>query len=101
MNELSGTNSARNCLDCGKPKAKGSGENNLHQTYVKKDEPCIFYCPVKMNNLYGTPVEMTFQEFQGSEFWPLAVEDVKKKRKELKEKKERNAALREEKGWKK
>ena len=99
--EKSGTNAGRNCLTCGKPKAKGSGDNNLHQTYVKKGEPCIFYCPQLMHDLYGSPVDMTFPDFKASQYWALAVEDAIKKKMVADEKKKKAAALREEKGWKK
>ena len=61
---LSGTNERRNCLQCGKPKSKMEGEENLHYTFISQESgmPSMFYCPTKMNNLFGTPLDMQFSE---------------------------------------
>ena len=99
--EKSGSNATgRNCLECGKPKAKSSGVNNLHSTFKRPGVPCIFYCPVKMNRLYGTPLDMTFDEFHKTDTFKVALEDVAKQKREKEELKERRKQEREAKSLK-
>ena len=98
---LSGNNQGRNCLHCGQPKSRMQGINNLHHTHIKKGDPGIFYCPHKMNQLYGSPLDMVFSQFRESQFWPLAVRDAQKSKEESEERKRKAAEKREEEGWKK
>ena len=100
---LSGTNERRNCLQCGKPKSKMEGEENLHYTFISQGSgmPSMFYCPTKMNNLFGTPLDMQFSEFKNSEFWSVHVDNLKKKKLEEAEKRKKAAEIRAAKGWKK
>ena len=99
--EFSGSNSVgRNCLVCGGPKRKTVGENNLHDTIKKPGQPCLFYCPVKMNRLYGSPVDMTSAEFKQSDFFQTALDDVAAAKQAKLDKKERLKREREAKGVK-
>ena len=81
-NPNSGTMKARNCLYCGQPKPKMSSERNLHHTHIKKGEPCYFYCPVKIRDLYGLPPETTFGEFLTSPYWQTELEEARKRKEE-------------------
>ena len=99
--EKSGSNATgRNCLECGGPKAKSSGVNNLHNTFKRPGVPCLFYCPVKMNRLYGTPVDMTFEEFHKTDTFDKALADIATQRKKKEELKEKRKQEREAKSFK-
>ena len=93
--------STRKCKHCGESKLKHVGQQNLHHTHIRKGEPCFFYCPIKMFSLYGTPVNMTFDQFQKTDHWTVALKDLHKKKEQMQHQRAAAIAKHEEKGWKK
>ena len=89
------------CKHCGESKSKHVDQQNLHHTHIRKGEPCFFYCPIKMSSLYGTPVNMTFDQFQKTDHWTVALQDLHKKKEQMQHQKAAAIAKCEEKGWKK
>ena len=101
--EFQGTSTVRRCAtpNCGGFKKSTEGEGNLHYTWKRPGEPCIFYCPLKMHNAYNTPVDWSWDDFMKSPQFEKAKEDAREKKKENDAKKKALAAQRASKGHKK
>ena len=98
---VSSSTTIRKCRHCGLPKSKMVGQVNLHNTHIKKGEPCLFYCPVKMSKKFGIPANMSFDDFKRSPHWEAAMEEARQETEHAKQKKAEAEAKRKEKGWKK
>ena len=72
---------------------------NLHKTHSQKGEH-FFYCPVKMNGMYGSPVDWEFSRFRASEYWEKALADLKNQKEMEKSAKEERAKMRSSKNLK-
>jgi hypothetical protein len=101
--DFHGTSQARRCAtpNCGGFKKSTIGERNLHYTWKQAGEPCIFYCPLKMHNKYGSPLNWSWEEFKNSEHFVKAKHDVALDKRAKEEKKKRLAEERQLKGHKK
>ena len=80
------------------------GVGNLHKYYKHKNNEGkldnFFYCSIKMNQHFSLPVDMPFDSFLKTEFWPIALAEAKLATENEKTKKAERKAERERRGEK-
>ena len=99
---VSSSTTIRKCRHCGLSKSKMVGQVNLHHTHIKKGEPCLFYCPVKMSKKFGIPANISFDYLKRSPHQEAAMEEACQEAEHAKQKKAEAEAeeKRKEEGWK-